>query len=326
MGTCKECGAQLVRKGPGPRPTYCSATCRAKRSYRKAREDGRYAEQLAKQSERLRAERVANARPCPYCGDPMTHPRRVQCGKAECKRLWTNERNRAWQRKYKAETGRSYARTFAYECVCETCGRSWKASQAQARFCSIACSNHARSFPVACEQCGRSWTSKTSKVRWCSQECEHASHFSTELLPWRPEPWWARRAPVPVRRPRRWYAGRCRRCCTWFVSEQPANSYCSRRCGNADGKDRRRARKKNAFVEPVYRQKVFERDRWVCQLCRRRVNRNATAPHPRAPVIDHVIPLNKGGTHEPANVQCAHFICNSIKSDRGGGEQLALIG
>ena len=76
----------------------------------------------------------------------------------------------------------------------------------------------------------------------------------------------------------------------------------------------------------MYRQKVFERDHWVCQLCRRKVNRTATAPHPKAPVIDHVIPLNKGGTHEPANVQCAHFICNSIKGDRGGGEQLALIG
>jgi hypothetical protein len=25
-------------------------------------------------------------------------------------------------------------------------------------------------------------------------------------------------------------------------------------------------------------------------------------------------------------VQCAHFLCNSIKGDRGGGEQLLLIG
>ena len=328
MRTCKECGAQLVRKGPGPWPTYCSAACRARRGNRKAREDGRYAEQLAKRSARLQAERVANSRPCPYCGDPMANPRRVQCGKAECKRLWTNERGRAWRRKDKAEAGRSYGRTFTftYECVCETCGRSWKGSKAQARFCSSACSNHARSFLAACEQCGRSWTSKTPNVRWCSRECERASHFSTELLPRRPPPWWTRRISIPARPPRRWYAGQCRRCSTWFVSEQPANSYCSRRCSRADSKDRHRARKKDAFVAPVYRQKVFERDHWVCQLCRRKVNRNATAPHPRAPVIDHVIPLNRGGMHEPANVQCAHFICNSIKSDRGGDEQLALIG
>jgi len=56
--------------------------------------------------------------------------------------------------------------------------------------------------------------------------------------------------------------------------------------------------------------------------------RNAVVPHPKAPTIDHVIPLSKGGTHEPANVQLAHYYCNSIKADGawGAGEQLAMLG
>lgn len=91
-------------------------------------------------------------------------------------------------------------------------------------------------------------------------------------------------------------------------------------------KARRRAREKDAFVADVNRYEIFERDKWTCKLCHRKVNRRAVVPHPKAPVLDHVIPLAGDGTHEPANVQCAHFLCNSLKSDRGGGEQLMLIG
>ena len=94
----------------------------------------------------------------------------------------------------------------------------------------------------------------------------------------------------------------------------------------AVAKAKRRAVKKSAFVENVYRRKVFERDGWRCQLCRKPVKRDAVVPHPKAPVLDHIIPLAAGGTHEPANVQCAHYLCNSLKGDRGGGEQLLLIG
>lgn len=84
--------------------------------------------------------------------------------------------------------------------------------------------------------------------------------------------------------------------------------------------------KKLAFVEVVYRYRIFERDGWKCRLCDRKVDRDAVTPSPLAPTLDHVVPLSEGGTHEPANVQCAHFICNSRKGVRGVAEQLALIG
>jgi 5-methylcytosine-specific restriction endonuclease McrA len=70
------------------------------------------------------------------------------------------------------------------------------------------------------------------------------------------------------------------------------------------------------MVEPVYRYKIFEQDEWTCQLCGLPVDREAEVPSPLAPTIDHIIPLAKGGTHEPSNAQCAHFICNSTKCDR----------
>lgn len=42
--------------------------------------------------------------------------------------------------------------------------------------------------------------------------------------------------------------------------------------------------------------------------------------------MDHVIPLTKGGNHELANVRLAHLRCNVSKGNRGGNEQLLLIG
>lgn len=47
---------------------------------------------------------------------------------------------------------------------------------------------------------------------------------------------------------------------------------------------------------------------------------------PLAASIDHVIPLSVGGDNTRANVQLAHRRCNTAKNNRGGGEQLRLVG
>lgn len=127
-------------------------------------------------------------------------------------------------------------------------------------------------------------------------------------------------------KPRIWVAGSCVRCADPFVIvDQLESRYCSASCLRADGKDRRRARKREAFVAPVYRSRIFDRDAWMCQLCGKRTSPGRVVPHPLAPVLDHIVPLADGGTHEPKNVQCAHFLCNSQKADRGQ-DQLRLIG
>jgi 5-methylcytosine-specific restriction endonuclease McrA len=88
---------------------------------------------------------------------------------------------------------------------------------------------------------------------------------------------------------------------------------------------RRRARLADAFVEDVDRLRVFEADGYRCHICRKMTNPARQVPHPKAPTIDHVIPLGRGGTHEPSNCRTACFSCNSSKGDRGGGEQLLLL-
>lgn len=89
---------------------------------------------------------------------------------------------------------------------------------------------------------------------------------------------------------------------------------------------RRRALKRNAQSEKYSLAEIAARDRNRCGLCGSRVAMTRTAPHPRAPVVDHVIPLARGGDDVRTNVQLAHFLCNSRKGCHGGGEQLALIG
>lgn len=55
----------------------------------------------------------------------------------------------------------------------------------------------------------------------------------------------------------------------------------------------------------------------VCGICGKPVNKKLKAPDPMSPVIDHLIPVSKGG-HPSAieNLQLAHWTCNRQKSDK----------
>lgn len=91
-------------------------------------------------------------------------------------------------------------------------------------------------------------------------------------------------------------------------------------------KQRRQARITATRNGVISRQYVFKRDRWTCHLCGTKVQQDQRAPSPLAPTLDHIVPLARGGTHTYDNLALAHFICNSTKSDRGGGEQMLLVG
>lgn len=89
---------------------------------------------------------------------------------------------------------------------------------------------------------------------------------------------------------------------------------------------RRRAAKRGAGSERFNDRDIFVRDRWICQICKRKVNPEVRYPDPMSVSLDHVVPLSEGGAHSRANTRCTHWICNSRRGDRGGNEQLVLIG
>jgi 5-methylcytosine-specific restriction endonuclease McrA len=71
---------------------------------------------------------------------------------------------------------------------------------------------------------------------------------------------------------------------------------------------------------------ILDRDRWRCGICRKRIGKSFKYPHPRSKSIDHLVPLSEGGDDTAANKRAAHLGCNIGRNNRGGGEQLAMIG
>lgn len=128
---------------------------------------------------------------------------------------------------------------------------------------------------------------------------------------------------------RRFVAGCCAECGETFVYQHtggPLHRFCKSLCSKRHHRRQYRGRQRAAFVEPVFRRKVFERDGWRCQLCKRLVSKTAVVPHLRAPTIDHIVPLAEGGDHSMANAQTAHFKCNSEKRELARNDQLRLVG
>jgi len=126
---------------------------------------------------------------------------------------------------------------------------------------------------------------------------------------------------------------KCQECGVCFIAPYGSKRrvYCSLVCRKrSSGRIRRkseRARLRLVSVEPVNPTKVFERDGWRCQCCRKPTPRDKRGTyHPRAPELDHIIPLSKGGEHSYRNTQLLCRACNAAKSDSDQGQQLRLFG
>ena len=135
----------------------------------------------------------------------------------------------------------------------------------------------------------------------------------------------------------------CETCGQQFPTQRRDQRFCSLKCrsGGAfrhtytdaerrksrEHTRRRHAAQRAAEVENFTDLEIFERDRWVCQICHRRVSKRVAWPHPRSASLDHIIPLSEPGTsHTRRNVRLVHLECNTVRGNHGGGEQLALVG
>ena len=152
-----------------------------------------------------------------------------------------------------------------------------------------------------CLQCGKGLTRNKSK--FCSDMCQNRNARGT-----------------PNTRS-------CRICSKIFPAwEQTA--ICSDECKRAlmaANVHRRRARISGGERETFSAKEIFERDKWICQLCGKKTNRNVHHRHDLAPSLDHILPLKLGGGHTRANTQCTHLMCNFIKQGRAIG-QLRMFG
>ena len=110
--------------------------------------------------------------------------------------------------------------------------------------------------------------------------------------------------------------------CSHECKRKAINRYvkvCKRRRGVQDN-HRHRAIKYGCEYDPsVNLKKLINRDGLRCAICGEMCDQNdhswSKYLGPMSPTIDHIVPMAIGGGHIWENVQIAHAICNSYKSD-----------
>lgn len=247
----------------------------------------------------MRTRTIARPRPCLQCGKSTTAGYKF-CG-AECRRAHTNA-GRLQRHEYLASVARP-------ETTCRHCAEKFTPKRAdRTAFCSRACAFSFRSENAqpkftsvhSCKACGK-WGRRTICDLTCDRKYKTARARALSSL---------RNAPTPKT---------CRGCGVQFstVYGHSHARYCGVACAIRNGRAgrRRRLRKARVIGVVVGRIAVFERDGWRCHWCKEETPREFIGSvHPRAPVLDHVMPISRGGRHTPDNVVCA---CNSCNSKKG---------
>jgi len=176
---------------------------------------------------------------------------------------------------------------------------------------------HSKVFFVHCGWCSTLFVSQRDGRKYCSAKCSHE-----KTLRYLYERGVAGKGIKQVN---------CKMCGIEFAIAygDKRRSFCSRRCLHKASrmvmKPKERARKRAAHVETVDPFKVFDRDGWRCQICHRPTPRRLRGTtDERAPELDHIVPLARGGEHSYRNTQCACRKCNGAKGATTYG-QLPLL-
>lgn len=262
-----------------------------------------------------------NFRKCPVCRNEVTgHASRKYCGD-DCARA-ADRSKRDLSKERELRLARSPER------ICELCGSSFrkiKKEKAEPRFCSKRCSGTAimlavnseknavaalgvsfRVYRPLCSNCSVRFTSAAHGKKYCSEKCGLIASEKKRVT----------RAAANDNKP----PVICAECGTKFertygdVRKVYCSDACSKRSFKRASRKKERARLRAVKVENVNPTKVFERDKWKCQICGVKTPRTLRGTQDdRAPELDHVMPLALGGAHSYANTQCACRKCNGAK-------------
>ena len=173
-------------------------------------------------------------------------------------------------------------------------------------------------YPCTCEVCGHDFMAKTAKARICGKRCGNAKYLGLTVAPFQimnPRPCLA--CGARFKPTVNWRAKFCSKACrekSPAIRTYRAKARVLRRELVADGDD----------VDPFY---IFERDKWTCNCCGAKSSKSLRGKrHPRAPHLDHIMPVSKGGEHTKENLQLLCRTCNLSKNDGSANDQLLLIG
>jgi hypothetical protein len=176
---------------------------------------------------------------------------------------------------------------------------------------------------VRCKRCGQAFTPRRP-AKYCSTRCRVAASHDRARLDGR----YAAALAAQRAEPHIEHELTCVVCAAAFTARWRKAKYCSKTCSHAvsnpRGRVTRRAAMSAVWVEHVDRDVVGARDGWRCGICRSKIRRTLTHPHPRSASLDHVEPLSLGGEHSYANTRIAHLFCNLSRGNRVNNDQLAF--
>lgn len=235
--------------------------------------------------------------PCPYCGDTMSNPRRVQCGKESCLKKYNAERTlpfaRAYAARLKAE-GRKRAHSLCYEHVCQQCGKAYKSGKAIQNYCSQGCYS----------------AGSDERQRQKLLPILHPNPVPYTRLP-------GNHPAVLMQQPqyqRLFIANTCTICGATFITSSVRHATCgSLQCLAQKKRAERRSRK--AYERALTRGRqpgVFSASQWGSRL----VEYDSSCAYCGSDdslEIEHVIPLGRGGSNRIANIVPACRACNQDK-------------
>lgn len=196
---------------------------------------------------------------------------------------------------------------------------------------------------LTCRVCGGSFTrpgSRGRKPTYCSPACRSASRCKGGHL-FRPQRndlvshisyancSWCRK--LFVRRTRNPAVNvscrdtecqrlqRNRQMCEWFQKYRAENgeAYTNRYLDKRKAWMKQRINQKLSLPYDEFTDdEIFERDKWICQICFEPVDSDLKWPDPMSKSLDHKVPLSKGGHHLRSNCRLAHVTCNVRRGNK----------
>lgn len=285
-----------------------------------------------------------NPKPCIVCGNSFLpyQKKSVVCS-PDCSLIHVANNNRAkWQSKNYTEIN------------CKTCNTLFKPRQKNGKYCSKSCSSKKASYVVVnCANCKktvkRNRHGSNDRAQYCSKECSytHRVDITKEIHALRRIAQNNKKkvkidtyvlneikAIKQIARNAK-TSKECKHCGQIVYSKyallhptcrkeykvikkeqyKQTDSY---KQSKKAARSRRKALERGATVaESINPDFILERDKYRCYICGVKTPKRLRGTYEdRAPEVDHVIPLSKGGLHVESNLRCSCRKCNGLKSDR----------
>jgi len=155
-----------------------------------------------------------------------------------------------------------------------------------------------------CAQCKRGFEPRLqqNRVKFCSRECKTLARNEKS------------RRDILARKqsPRQ-----CIQCGGSMPTSMRVDAkFCSAECNSAAHQLKRKLRNRGKTASDGYvRIEIAERDGWSCGICDGPIDRALRYPDPDCLSLDHIVPVSRGGSSEPENLQASHWICNVRRRD-----------